>query len=157
MDITKTGMEVKPICLSCHQNEGQEMSSYPSKHAELSCAECHPKHATFQECLACHEPHTSEMTYQDCLRCHKPHMPTVVKYDQNIPSSFCSGCHGNEFDLLAKNRTKHHELSCVYCHKEQHKMVPKCMICHGEPHGPGMHKKFPNCLSCHVDAHDLSK
>ncbi|MBN2332175.1 MAG: cytochrome C [Deltaproteobacteria bacterium] len=156
MDLDDAGAEVKPVCLTCHDNEGQEMASYPSKHAELNCTECHPQHAMFQDCLQCHEPHSSEMAYQDCLRCHKPHMPTVVKYDQEIPSPFCGSCHENELATLASNQTKHHELLCVYCHKSQHKTVPECVTCHGEPHGAGMHKKFPDCLTCHIDAHALT-
>ena len=158
MDISSVDADLKSVCLTCHQQQGEELAKYPSKHAEMSCAECHPKHATYQDCLACHEAHGNvEMAYKDCLGCHQPHMPTVVKYDSLIPSPYCGSCHQKEFGLLAENRTKHHELSCVFCHKSQHKVVPECEICHGQPHGEGMHKKFPNCLDCHIDAHALAK
>ncbi len=158
MDFATVGEELKPVCLSCHELQGVELAKYPSKHSQMSCAECHPKHGTFQECQACHEGHGGvEMTYQDCLRCHKPHMPTLVRYDDSTPSPFCAACHGKEFGMLDKNQTKHHELSCVYCHKNQHKVKPECEICHGRPHGEGMHKKFASCLECHVDAHALAK
>ena len=158
MDIASVGDDLRTVCLSCHEQQGVELAKYPSKHTEMSCAECHPKHATYQDCLACHEGHgNANMAYQDCLRCHQPHMPTVVKYDASIPSPFCAACHQKELDMLAKDRTKHHDLACVYCHKSQHKVVPECEICHGRPHGEGMHKKFPNCLDCHIDAHALAK
>ena len=157
IDIADGGTAINPVCLSCHNQQGEEMKSYPSLHSELACAECHPKHATYQECLACHEPHSTTMAYQDCLRCHKPHMPTLVKYDDDIPSDYCGSCHEKELGMLATNQTKHHDLLCVYCHKSQHKLVPECVTCHGEPHGSSMHKKFPDCLACHVDAHALAK
>ncbi|MBN2808883.1 MAG: cytochrome C [Deltaproteobacteria bacterium] len=158
MDISSVKADLKTVCLSCHQQQGDELTKYPSKHSDMSCAQCHPKHATFKDCLACHQGHGDvKMTYQDCLRCHQPHMPAVVRYDTSIPSSYCGSCHNKESGMLAENHTKHHDLSCVYCHKNQHKVVPECEICHGQPHGEGMHKKFPNCIDCHVDAHALFK
>ncbi|MBN2706701.1 MAG: cytochrome C [Deltaproteobacteria bacterium] len=157
MDITAGGPEIRAVCLSCHKQQGEEMQGYPSKHAALACGECHPKHATFKPCLECHQPHSREMAYQDCLRCHQPHMPTLVKYDRDIPSAYCGSCHGQEFKMLDANQSKHHALLCVYCHKSQHKQVPECTTCHGEPHGVDMHKKFPDCLACHTDAHALTK
>jgi len=156
MEFAKLGV-VKPVCLTCHPTQGTELTTYPSKHTELDCQECHLVHAEWQECLACHQGHTADMTYQDCLRCHQPHMPTVVKYDAQIPNGFCGGCHATETDVLAKNQTKHHDLACVYCHKDQHKMVPQCETCHGIPHGNDMHQKYPNCLDCHMDPHALTK
>jgi len=158
MDFSAAGNELIPVCLSCHQEPGVELAKYPSRHSQMSCAECHPQHGTFQECSTCHEAHGGvEMSYQDCRRCHKPHMPTLVKYDSSIPISFCAACHRKETGMLAENRTKHHALSCVYCHKNQHKVVPECEVCHGRPHGEGIHKKFASCLKCHVDAHALGK
>ena len=158
MNFAAVGDELKPVCLTCHEPQGIELAKYPSKHSQMSCSECHPKHGEFKECLACHDGHgDAGMTYQDCLRCHKPHMPTLVKYDTSIPSPFCAACHDKEFGLLDKNQTKHHELTCVYCHKNQHKVVPECEICHGLPHGDGIHKKFASCLDCHADAHALVK
>ncbi len=148
---------VKPICISCHAGEGTQLTDYPSKHSELDCKGCHLQHGQFLNCLECHDPHTAEMTYQDCLTCHKPHMPTVVKYPETIPSSFCSGCHDAEAGLLAGTSTLHKDLSCAYCHKGQHKVIPECTTCHGIPHASILHEKFPNCLKCHIDAHGLEK
>jgi hypothetical protein len=156
MDFTKID-NVKPACASCHTNESQQMVDYPSMHADLDCNQCHLEHKQFEKCMECHEGHSQEMAYEDCLRCHKPHMASVVKYENDIPSSFCSSCHEKESSVLGKNTTKHHDLLCVYCHKSQHKMVPTCAICHSQPHSVDMHTKFPDCHTCHKDPHDLVK
>lgn len=149
--------EVKAICISCHLDEGTQLNEYPSKHSELDCKKCHLEHGKFLACLECHEPHTEAMTYQDCLLCHKPHMPTVVKYPETTPSTFCTGCHAKEAELLAGTPTSHKELSCAFCHKMQHKVIPQCTTCHGIPHASILHDKFPDCLKCHIDAHGLEK
>lgn len=156
IDLDKTDV-VKPVCVSCHENEGTQLTNYPSMHSELDCKECHLQHGQFLVCLECHEPHTDEMVYEDCITCHQPHKPTVVKYPDNIQSSYCAGCHEQETAVLASNTTKHHDLTCAYCHKMQHKMVPQCTTCHGTPHDSDLHKKFPDCVNCHVDPHGLEK
>jgi len=156
IDFTKISV-VKPICISCHLGEGTQLTDYPSKHSEPDCKECHLEHGEFLTCLECHDPHTAEMTYADCLTCHKPHMPTVVKYPESIPSSFCIGCHDKEAVLLAGTPTLHKDLSCAFCHKGQHKVIPRCTTCHGIPHSGILHEKFPDCLKCHIDAHGLEK
>ncbi|MBW2186642.1 MAG: cytochrome C [Deltaproteobacteria bacterium] len=148
---------VKPVCVTCHDNEGTQLVEYQSMHSGLDCNECHLEHGQFLACMECHEPHTEEMVYNDCLTCHKPHMPTVVKYPETIPSSFCSGCHTTETEVLMANQTLHHDLTCAYCHKTQHKMIPQCTTCHGAPHDRDLHSKFPNCLDCHIDPHGLEK
>lgn len=148
---------VKPVCMSCHPSQGEELTTYPSMHAELDCNECHMQHGEWQECLECHDGHTEDMTYPDCLRCHRPHMPTVVAYANDVPSAFCGGCHDGVFDTLMANTSKHHDLLCAYCHQDKHKMVPKCTECHGEPHGAQLHAKFTDCLQCHEDPHGLIK
>ncbi len=148
---------VKPVCISCHANEGTQLTSYPSKHSELDCNECHFEHGKFLSCLECHEPHNETMDYADCLTCHKPHMPMLVKYPESIPSSHCTSCHEPEAKLLAATLTRHNELSCAFCHKDQHKVIPRCTTCHGTPHAAVLHNKFPSCLKCHIDAHDLHK
>lgn len=148
---------VKPICITCHLDEGTQLTRYPSQHSELDCKECHLEHGQFLTCLECHEPHNELMDYADCLTCHKPHMPMVVKYPESIPSSHCTACHETEAKLLAGTTTSHNELSCAFCHKTQHKVIPRCTTCHGMPHAAVLHDKFPNCLKCHIDAHDLHK
>jgi hypothetical protein len=156
MDLTKID-PAKPACSSCHMKESWELNDYPSKHSDLDCNECHLEHRKYLECMECHEPHTQEMTYKDCLLCHKPHMASVVKYGGDVPSSYCRGCHANEFDAIGQSTLKHHDLQCVYCHKDQHKMVPNCEDCHGRPHSSDIHEKFAACLDCHHDAHGLIK
>lgn len=149
--------QVNPVCVSCHGNEGEQLREYPSKHSELSCTACHLVHGEFLSCLECHGPHVEGQTYQDCFTCHKPHKPTLVRYPETAPVSYCSGCHPKATQDLAQNRTRHHDLLCAYCHKTQHKAIPACETCHGKPHEKSMHQAFPDCLQCHIDPHALAK
>jgi len=154
IDLASVG-EVKTVCLTCHDTQGKELVTYPSKHSELDCVECHNEHGKFLTCNNCHDGHSEEMVYTDCLMCHQPHMPTVVHYEEKTPSSFCGSCHDAVAAKLVADTSKHHELSCTYCHKAEHKMVPECTSCHGVPHSKDIHSKFPSCLDCHSDPHAL--
>lgn len=154
IDFAKTDA-VSPVCSSCHVPEGKQLADYPSLHSELDCTECHSNHGSWLSCLDCHAAHNTEMSHDTCLRCHKPHMPSVVKYDADIPNLWCSGCHGGVVKQLAENRSKHHALRCVYCHRDQHRMRPSCETCHGQPHTSVIHKKFPDCRECHLGPHNL--
>lgn len=153
-DFAKVG-NVGPVCSSCHSNEGDQLSKYPSLHSELECTACHNQHGSWLSCLDCHDGHTCGMDSEDCLQCHQPHKPTVVRYGLGVPNNWCSGCHLEVFETLEANRTKHHDLSCVYCHKEQHKRVPLCETCHYHPHNKKLHNKFPDCRECHYGPHAL--
>ena len=157
MDLKIEG-EVSAPCLTCHEKQGLEVKEKPSAHTDLACNECHTKHRYIPECMECHEKHTEDMNFEACLSCHPVHMPLVVAYDQETPSHYCAACHGEAYTLLNNNTTKHKDLSCVYCHRDVHKMVPSCISCkipHGEPHPAKMLKKYPVCGQCHGIAHDL--
>ncbi len=145
------------VCASCHVNEGKQLTRYPSLHSELDCSACHNEHGSWLSCLDCHDGHSNGMDYATCLSCHQPHKPTVVTYDLAVPNNWCGGCHENVFETLAANQTKHHDLSCVYCHKDQHMMVPMCETCHYHPHNKKLHKKYPDCRECHYGPHALDK
>ncbi len=149
--------EAKPVCLSCHQEQGQEMARVPSAHAELDCKLCHQQHGEFTECLDCHNGHSKEMAYKDCRSCHQPHSPTVVEYGQEIPTPFCAACHDEVATALANSSMKHSSFDCVFCHKDRHMNVMTCDSCHGQPHAPDLHGKYPNCLNCHEDPHALAE
>ena len=151
--------DVKPACISCHDDKGTEMTNHPSAHSEQDCNECHTAHGLdegqFLNCLDCHEAHSDKMTIADCTKCHKPHSPVEVTYAE-IPSSLCTGCHDDIVDTLAKSQKAHGEMACSECHVEAHMTITACNDCHGEPHGV-MHKKFPNCVDCHIDPHALAE
>jgi hypothetical protein len=83
-------------------------------------------------------------------------MPTVVTYADTTPSKDCGACHGGVLTMLTAGKVKHKDLSCAFCHKEKHKMVPQCADCHGSPHPAGIMAKFPKCGECHNIAHDLN-
>lgn len=151
--------DVKPACISCHPEQGQEMVARPSAHATQDCNACHNAHGLgegqFQNCLDCHDGHSDSMQVADCTKCHKPHSPAEVTYD-DLPSELCASCHDGIAAALAQSTKKHHELACSECHVDEHKTITPCVDCHGEPHGI-MHQKYPNCVECHIDPHALAE
>ncbi|MHC4474117.1 MAG: cytochrome c3 family protein [Planctomycetota bacterium] len=154
LDIKLEG-EVSEPCLSCHPQQGDEVEKHPSAHTDVACNECHAVHRQIPDCTDCHEKHTEDMDFNACVSCHPVHMPLVVTYKPETPSHYCGACHEEALDLLAKNTTKHHDLSCAFCHKNEHKVVPPCFACHPDPHPKAILDKFPECGQCHDIAHDL--
>lgn len=154
IDLSKAS-RVRPACITCHPNQGDELLNYPSNHSVLDCKECHLQHGKYLSCLQCHSPHRTGQSYADCRECHRPHMPLKVAYKNNVPVKFCAPCHPKPSAQLAENRTKHHKFLCVYCHKFQHKVIPKCRTCHGEPHPAKLHQMHPQCIECHGGPHNL--
>lgn len=156
LDISLKG-ELKDVCLTCHAAQGQELKANPSKHAEVSCNFCHAdKHGMIPECVVCHEPHSTKMGQNDCRTCHQAHQPLLLTYGKDVPSVHCGACHDTAYNQLMGTKSKHFDLSCVFCHADKHKTVPACSDCHGMPHAEGMHQKFPKCGDCHSIAHDLN-
>ena len=148
--------EITGPCLTCHPNEGDELKKHPSIHTDMACTECHATtHKKIPSCMECHEKHTEDMNFEACVSCHPVHMPLVVTYSADTPSHYCGACHNEALSLLEANTTKHHDLACVFCHKDKHKVVPPCFACHSKPHSDSMLRKFPECSSCHSIAHDL--
>ncbi len=158
LDITLAG-ELKPECLTCHGEVGNQLSAKPSKHTELFCNFCHAdKHGAIPECSQCHEPHSAEMAAVACGSCHgNAHQPLVVTYADTTPDSSCAACHGDIAQTLKASKYKHSQVSCATCHQEKHKMIPACADCHGVPHPPEMLQNFKSCLECHLNPHDLYK
>lgn len=144
-------------CLSCHDQQGQELKEHPSLHSKFFCTTCHKAHKEIPPCLACHRAHSAEMENKDCATCHPAHQPLTITYGADMPSKNCAACHSNISNTLTGSGTKHSALACVYCHKEKHKMVPACETCHGTPHPSGMLAHFPKCNMCHISAHSLGK
>ncbi|MBA3018037.1 MAG: cytochrome C [Proteobacteria bacterium] len=149
--------DITDPCLTCHPQQGNELKKYPSSHTNLGCSECHKAHRAIPECMECHEKHTEDMDFEACKGCHPVHMPLEVTYIRETPSYYCGTCHKEAADLLHKNTTKHHDLTCVYCHRDKHKRIPPCLACHGHPHPYDMIKYYPECADCHYTAHDLRK
>jgi predicted CXXCH cytochrome family protein len=156
LDITLKG-ELKEVCLTCHQKQGQEIKTSPSKHGDVSCNFCHAdKHGVIPECVRCHKPHAPTMVQADCKTCHQAHQPMLLAYGPQTANSQCASCHQKANDLLTASESKHRTVSCVTCHADKHKAIAQCTDCHGTPHAPGMHQKFPKCGDCHNIAHDLN-
>lgn len=144
-------------CLSCHPGQGQELKQHPTLHSKLACTACHRAHKQVPPCMSCHRPHSEQMENPDCLTCHPAHQPLTITYGPDMPSAHCAACHQGVSDRLIGGNTKHSALSCAFCHKEKHKMIPACEVCHGSPHPPAMTAKFKDCNACHIDAHSLGK
>jgi predicted CXXCH cytochrome family protein len=147
--------DLTAACLTCHEQQGEEVKKHPSAHTDLACNECHAAHRQIPSCMDCHEKHTEDMDFQACLSCHPAHMPLVITYPQNTPSHWCGACHKKALTLLANNTTKHHNLSCAFCHRDKHKVIPPCFACHPNIHPQAILDKFPKCGECHGTAHDL--
>lgn len=143
-------------CLTCHNRQGEELKSFASYHSTLVCTDCHYQHRFMPQCTSCHRSHGPAMAETDCQTCHAPHKPLEMAFSRpDIPTEFCAPCHAEASLTLASSKKKHHDLSCVECHAEQHGKIPECQSCHGEPHAAAMHIKFPHCADCHGSAHDL--
>lgn len=151
----RNASRVTPACKGCHPQQIEELSLYPSNHSVLDCKDCHQQHGQFLSCLECHEPHFEGQTYSGCRQCHQPHSPLKVVYLNTLGSENCIPCHPRPAEGLQQTTTKHRLLLCVYCHKSQHRRIPKCETCHFEPHDMGMHEKFPDCNACHGGPHNL--
>jgi len=146
-------------CLTCHDAQKPQLVEFESAHSELDCTSCHQDiHGMVPSCLLCHdEGHSPEMVQADCANCHQAHKPLMVTYADNLASKQCGSCHNEALDQLMASKTKHHDVSCATCHKSEHKMVPKCEDCHGNPHPASITAKFDSCGACHNIAHDLNK
>ena len=154
LDLTLEG-ELTGPCLTCHQQQGDEVQAHPSAHTDVACNECHAAHRQIPDCMECHEKHTEDMDFEACLSCHPVHMPTVIAFVPKTPSHYCQGCHDVAYDLLEKSTTKHHDVACAVCHEGKHMTVPPCAQCHPDQHPPAILEKFPACGQCHGIAHDL--
>jgi predicted CXXCH cytochrome family protein len=155
LSITFTSTLTDP-CLTCHKPQIQQLRENKSKHTALYCTTCHSVHRKKPECTQCHKPHSADMGAQDCKKCHKAHMPKVVRYADDTSSKLCAACHANAFTLLTASKARHSTFACAFCHKEKHKMIPKCQDCHGAKHPASIMAKFPRCGDCHKIAHDLN-
>ena len=154
LDLKLEGSITKP-CLTCHQQQGDEVKKHPSAHTDLACNECHTAHKYIPNCMDCHEKHTEDMEFETCLSCHPVHMPTVITYTPDTPRHYCGACHKAAVELLDKSKRKHHDVACTRCHPDKHKAILPCVQCHPAPHAKAILDKFPKCGQCHGIAHDL--
>lgn len=156
-------------CVKCHEREPREIATQGMAHKEqVTCLDCHPghrpqspnnipacsnchdvkPHAAMVDCASCHKPK------KNCQACHQPHRPLAQTLGK-IPQLHCKVCHPEPYRQLQANTTKHHELVCGVCHVE-HRAIPNCSNCHGQPHESGTHRLF-QCGDCHGTAHELQK
>ena len=159
MDLGKLG-EVKPVCLSCHNNQERLHNQYPNKHTSFDCSKCHVgDHGSSKQCLDCHKPHIPEMTYGDCLKCHPPHLPHMIKARPTQSGPVCASCHADATGLLTEKGGKHSKQPCISCHRTHppfgDDVIPSCTSCH-EPEDD-THYTVGNCQQCHLAHHTLDR
>lgn len=144
-------------CSACHTEQQQATQKHKSAHTEVACSSCHhSQHGNIPKCTECHaQPHAPYNNNQDCLGCHPAHTPNQISYGKQVNNNVCAGCHGDINQKLEQSKKKHSQLSCVYCHKQQHGFVPACQDCHGEPHSKAMLSAFEGCTDCHGEPHAL--
>lgn len=145
-------------CRKCHGDIAALLTDKLSKHTDEDCSSCHSdNHGRIPDCSECHESHSPAVALNNpaCMSCHPVHTPLVIAYPQDQDNTVCAGCHGDVYDELQANPTKHTPLSCAKCHPA-HAELMACSECHSaSPHNPSIHQKFPECGSCHNIAHDL--
>jgi predicted CXXCH cytochrome family protein len=150
--------ELEKGCAACHIPQKHEIASFPSAHAEVSCAECHhTKHGYKPDCRECHEePHTNYVDNAGCIACHPVHSPTQINYPATTANIVCSGCHEEVARQLESSHRKHSQKACVFCHVDRHGYIPECTKCHTAPHSKAMLQRFNNdCKECHGEPHAL--
>ena len=79
-----------------------------------------------------------------------------------LAPSQCAQCHAGQFGNLKENGGKH-RFACQECHVQFHaynplkknyeEIMPKCLTCHPEVHGPAN----KDCLTCHTNPHTPRK
>jgi hypothetical protein len=141
-------------CPTCHPKPKEQLVQFPSKHSKLGCQTCHTSHGFKPSCFTCHKPHTAGQPLSSCAGCHPVHKPTQIYYGKDVPPASCGACHDKVLAKWNKTPSRHGKVSCVTCHKEKHRFVPKCTDCHQNIHSQGILQRYPNCLTCHMDAHD---
>jgi hypothetical protein len=148
--------DVTQPCISCHVSQLEQLRDFPSIHTQFACSACHWFHGQIQPCQNCHLPHSDSMGDKSCVECHQAHKPLEVKYPVDaVVSEDCGSCHTTVYEMLADNWSKHRQVGCIACHVNRHGMIPKCRMCHEQPHPIEIHEKVPVCGDCHGIAHDL--
>ncbi len=108
------------LCLSCHEDVGDEMKKVKIEHGAMEAGECilcHNPHASNQrrlikapngeECLFCHEdqvPEPGERSHGiiqliGCEACHEPHGGDRPMFLRKTGNDLCRACHDPEIAL----------------------------------------------------------
>jgi len=144
-------------CARCHRSVVRRtFVAVPTRHADLACDMCHPRHAATMLCIDCHPGHSTEMNMRDCCNCHRTgHVPTSIQYSSNpatTKSGVCVDCHAKPFNTMLESESEHQYIECVRCHPEHGSAATlACASCHTMDPSHGT-----NCVACHGPAHDLA-
>jgi hypothetical protein len=167
-------------CAACHDAKSWQQTHFDhdktpfpltNKHAETTCAACHPGErykGSPQECVGCHTPDDVHNGSQgkDCGNCHTTADWGTRKFDHARETGFtllgrhahvgCADCHrgGNLNDPIPKD--------CAGCHKSDDRHAGRLGSACGECHGNDLwrvtsydHKQFFPLVGAHagLDCH----
>jgi hypothetical protein len=141
-------------CAICHHGPPEQLQKFPSKHTNLSCADCHTSHGAIPSCNSCHKPHYEGQEFKTCAsECHPVHMPKQISYTKDVGARTCGSCHDKVYAIWTKTPSRHGKVNCAACHS-RHGYIPQCAECHKLPHSKQLHDRYPKCLTCHQDTHN---
>jgi hypothetical protein len=136
-------------CIKCHTDQPADISSAGGKHAGIGCSGCHIGHPPEikKPVPRCSECHSGKPHYKiaSCLNCHNnPHTPLIISFRGRMTDE-CLSCHTQQITQLRKNKSRHTNLNCSFCHKA-HGKAPQCVQCH-KSHSDEM--TAADCGRCH--------
>lgn len=163
LDLSKLA-EVRPVCISCHNNQERLYKQNPNKHTAFDCRKCHAgEHGSSLECQDCHQPHIPNLKQLDCLKCHSPHLPQMIKDRPSQAGDVCAACHREPVAKMQELGSAHIKQPCITCHQSHppsdEKVIAACSVCHDGD--DNQHFTVENCQQCHLGhqplGHDLAK
>ncbi len=141
------GAHAKTACASCHRGDRHGVTRYHG--LDPSCGSCHRDQ---------HEGQFESPPRRSCDDCHELSRFAISAFDHDARTSYpltgahtsagCTDCH-HEVNLADGRRISLYRLpdeSCVACHREQHRAVPRAgSTLLGSAHGVALDE----CEKCH--------
>ncbi len=137
-------------CAKCHEQEPAQIDAKGAAHkSDINCLDCHEGHRpkvarNIPECSACHSG-TRHFELEECISCHNPHAPLDIALEGEL-TAVCLTCHESQGRELTQHASAHTDVSCNFCHADQHGVIPDCVSCHS-PHSSAMTQA--DCATCH--------
>lgn len=166
---------VAELCLACHDDPRDGVSSEHAPAAEGECTSCHSPHGSDQAyylpaetvdlCTMCHddigERLTAEYVHEvarepGCVMCHNPHGSTAELLLATPTNELCMSCHEDSIALFGGLRghpTRKHPVAGAPDPKRSGRSMT-CGSCH-DPHGSGFRSLligasgYHSCRRCH--------
>lgn len=147
-------MEVKDLCVSCHEDIGKaaKNSKHPHPPATGDCLKCHSAHATDQHgvllqplqalCASCHQKTVESASHakhthgalsdaRACMNCHVPHGSEYDKQLATDPIASCLQCHDKPIQVSPDRVVAGvPEIADPTLHKHGAIAKGDCSVCH---------------------------